>query len=94
VTSGSRSRAALVSEDSFTRAQELLEENKVRSRRRTIEPSIVQGWSVARSAAMLLALIDADKRPQIHYYKCIGSDSWRKLGGPVCDNSRMIDSLL
>src|SRR5580692_6287312 len=34
---------ALVSEDSFARAQELLQENKVRSRRRTIEPSIVQG---------------------------------------------------
>jgi len=27
---------------------------------------------------------------KIHYYKCIGSDSWRKLGGPVCDNSRFI----
>jgi site-specific DNA recombinase len=34
---------ALVSEDSFARAQELLQENKIRSRRRTIEPSIVQG---------------------------------------------------
>jgi len=34
---------ALISEDSFARAQELLEENKIRSRRRTIEPSIVQG---------------------------------------------------
>ena len=27
---------------------------------------------------------------KIHYYKCIGSDSWRKLGGPVCDNGRFI----
>ena len=34
---------ALVSEDSFARAQELLQENKIRSRRRTIEPSVVQG---------------------------------------------------
>src|SRR6266481_8106607 len=34
---------ALVSEESFARAQELLQENKIRSRRRTIEPSIVQG---------------------------------------------------
>jgi len=42
---------ALVSEDSFTRARSS-RGNKVRSRRRTIEPSIVQGWSVARSAAM------------------------------------------
>ena len=34
---------ALVSQDSFDRAQELLQENKIRSRRRTIEPSVVQG---------------------------------------------------
>jgi site-specific DNA recombinase len=34
---------ALVSEESFARAQELLRENKIRSRRRTIEPSVVQG---------------------------------------------------
>src|SRR5438105_11249335 len=27
---------------------------------------------------------------KIHYYKCIGSDSWRKIGGPVCDNGRFI----
>ena len=34
---------ALVTEESFARAQELLRENKVRSRRRTIAPSVVQG---------------------------------------------------
>src|ERR1019366_6244460 len=33
----------LVSEESFARAEQLLQENKIRSRRRTIEPSIVQG---------------------------------------------------
>src|SRR6202049_4375359 len=27
---------------------------------------------------------------KIHYYKCIGSESWRKLGGPVCDNGRLV----
>ncbi len=27
---------------------------------------------------------------KIHYYKCIGSDRWRKLGGPVCNNNRFI----
>jgi site-specific DNA recombinase len=27
---------------------------------------------------------------KIHYYKCIGSDGWRKLGGPVCDNGRFV----
>jgi site-specific DNA recombinase len=82
---------ALISEDSFARAQELLEENKIRSRRRTIEPSIVQGivscqkcgYAFSRSSTQTTAR-------KIHYYKCIGSDGWRKLGGPVCDNSRMV----
>jgi hypothetical protein len=27
---------------------------------------------------------------KIHYYKCIGSDGWRKLGGPVCNNGRLV----
>ena len=27
---------------------------------------------------------------KIHYYKCIGSEGWRKLGGPVCDNGRLV----
>ena len=27
---------------------------------------------------------------KIHYYKCIGSDSWRKLGVPICDNRRLV----
>ena len=27
---------------------------------------------------------------KIHYYKCIGSDGWRKLGGPMCDNRRLV----
>ena len=34
---------ALVTQENFARAQELLQENKIRSRRRTIEPSVVQG---------------------------------------------------
>ena len=34
---------ALIAEETFARAQELLNENKVRAPRRTIEPSVVQG---------------------------------------------------
>ncbi|MGH8646389.1 MAG: hypothetical protein ACREX4_18795 [Gammaproteobacteria bacterium] len=30
----------------------------------------------------------------MHYYKCIGADSWRKLGGPVCDNRMVRQDLL
>jgi site-specific DNA recombinase len=82
---------ALVSEDSFARAQELLQENKIRSRRRTIEPSIVQGLvSCARCGYAFSRTSTRTSARKIHYYKCIGSDGWRKLGGPVCDNGRLV----
>ena len=38
----------------------------------------------------VLANITQTSARKIHYYKCIGSDSWRKLGGPVCDNRRFV----
>ena len=82
---------ALISEDCFARAQELLRENKVRSRRRTIEPSIVQGMVSCQKCGYAFSRTSTKTSARnIHYYKCIGSDSWRKLGGPVCDNGRFI----
>ena len=82
---------ALVTEESFTRAQELLYQNKIRSRRRTIAPSVVQGLvSCAKCGYALSRTSTQTSARKIHYYKCIGSDSWRKLGGPVCDNGRFI----
>src|SRR5438477_4540220 len=82
---------ALVAEESFTRAQELLYQNKIRSRRRTIAPSVVQGLvSCAKCGYALSRTSTQNSARKIHYYKCIGSDSWRKLGGPVCDNGRFI----
>ena len=82
---------ALVSEESFARAQELLYHNKIRSRRRTIAPSVVQGLvSCAQCGYALSRTSTQTSARKIHYYKCIGSDSWRKLGGPVCDNGRFI----
>ncbi len=82
---------ALVSQDCFARAQELLQENKIRSRRRTIEPSVVQGLVSCQKCGYALARTSTrTSARKIHYYKCIGSDSWRKLGGPVCDNRRHV----
>src|ERR1700694_4056074 len=82
---------ALVSEDSFARAQELLQENKMRSRRRTIMPSVVQGLvSCQKCGSAFSRTSTYTSARKIHYYKCIGSDSWRKLGGPVCDNRRLV----
>src|SRR5262252_8922286 len=82
---------ALVTEESFARAQELFHENQIRSRRRTIAPSVVQGLvSCAKCGYALSRTSTQTSARKIHYYKCIGSDSWRKLGGPVCDNGRFI----
>ena len=82
---------ALVSQDIFARAQELLQENKIRSRRRTIEPSIVQGLVSCQKCGYAFSRTSTRTTAgKIHYYKCIGSDGWRKLGGPVCDNGRFV----
>jgi site-specific DNA recombinase len=82
---------ALVTEDSFARAQELLHQNKIRSRRRTIAPSVVQGLVTCAKCGYALSRTSTQTSARkIHYYKCIGSDGWRKLGGPVCDNGRFI----
>jgi len=82
---------ALVTEDSFARAQELLRENKIRARRRTITPSIVQGLVSCQKCGYAFSRTSTiTSARKLHYYKCIGSDAWRKLGGPVCDNGRFV----
>jgi site-specific DNA recombinase len=82
---------ALITEEAFARAQELLQENKVRSRRRTITPSVAQGLvSCAKCGYAFSRTSTYTSARKIHYYKCIGSDGWRKLGGPVCDNGRLV----
>ena len=82
---------ALVSEESFARAEELLQENKLRARRRTITPSVVQGLVSCQKCGYAFSRTSTrTSARKLHYYKCIGSESWRKLGGPVCDNSRMV----
>ena len=86
---------ALVSEESFARAQELLQQNKVRSKRRTITPSVVQGFVSCQKCGYAFSRTSTyTSARKLHYYKCIGSDSWRKLGGPVCDNRMVRQDLL
>ncbi|MBV9483452.1 MAG: recombinase family protein [Acidobacteria bacterium] len=82
---------ALVTEESFARAQELLYQNRIRSRRRTIAPSVVQGLVACAKCGYAFSRTSTQTSARkIHYYKCIGSESWRKLGGPVCDNNQFI----
>jgi len=86
---------ALVSEERFARAQELLQQNKVRARRRTITPSVVQGLVSCHKCGYALSRTSTRSSARmIHYYRCIGSDGWRRLGGPLCDNRPVRQDLL
>src|SRR5438445_8404628 len=77
------------------RAQELLHENKVRSRRRTIAPSLVQGLVSCRQCGYALSRTSTRSSARlIHYYRCIGSDAWRHLGGPRCNSRPVRQDLL
>jgi len=86
---------ALIDEPTFARALELLHENKVRSRRRTIQPSLVQGMVSCRRCGYALSRVSTRSSARlIHYYRCIGSDGWRHLGGPRCTSRPVRQDLL
>jgi site-specific DNA recombinase len=86
---------AVVSETTFDLAQERLEKNKRFAPRRTVEPSIVQslvncskcGYAMYRTSTRTSAR-------RIYYYRCLGSDAWRHLNGPVCDSRPVRQDLL
>jgi site-specific DNA recombinase len=84
---------ALIDEPIFARAQELLQENKVRAQRRTIAPSLVQGLVSCRQSGYALSRTST-RSSAIHYYRCLGSDAWRHLGGPRCTSRPVRQDLL
>src|SRR3954471_5164086 len=78
---------ALVSEEMFALAQEQLEKNKHHSPRRTIEPTLLQGMLVCEQCGYVLYRTSTRACKQtLHYYRCLGSDGYRRLRGPVCAN--------
>ncbi|MGC2407800.1 MAG: recombinase family protein, partial [Candidatus Cybelea sp.] len=78
---------AIVGEETFALARELLERNKIHAPRRTVTPSIVQGLVSCKKCGYALSRTSTRSSARtIYYYRCIGSDAWRHLGGPVCDN--------
>src|ERR1700688_1504965 len=78
---------ALVSEEVFTLAQEQLEKNKHHSPRRTIEPTLLQGMLVCEQCGYALYRASTHTSKQkLSYYRCLGSDGYRRLRGPVCHN--------
>ncbi len=86
---------ALVSEETFALAAERLADNKRFAPRRTIEPSIVQGLVSCKKCGYALSRTSTRTSVRkIHYYRCLGSDGWRHLGGSVCDSRPIRQDLL
>lgn len=78
---------ALVAEETFALAQEQLESNKKHAPRRTAEPTLLQGMLVCRQCGYSLyrSSTRTTKR-RLYYYRCIGSDAYRRLQGALCTN--------
>src|SRR6267154_2871737 len=76
---------ALVSQDIFAMAQERLVENKRFSARRTKAPTLLQGLLVCGQCDYgLYRTSTKTTKRQMQYYRCLGSDRYRHLRGPVC----------
>jgi site-specific DNA recombinase len=76
---------ALVSEEMFALAQEQLEKNQHHSPRRTIEPTLLPGMLVCEQCGYSLYRTSTHTSKQkLNYYRCIGSDGYRRRNGPVC----------
>jgi site-specific DNA recombinase len=85
----------IVSDDTFALAQERLEANKTHAPRRTITPSVVQGLvSCGKCGYALYRTSTRSSARAIHYYRCLGSDAWRRLSGSVCTNRPVRQDLL
>jgi site-specific DNA recombinase len=78
---------AIVSNETFEQAHQLLERNKQLSRRNTKNPTLLQGLLVCTDCGYSLykSSTRTSKR-KIFYYRCFGSDNYRFENGRVCNN--------
>jgi site-specific DNA recombinase len=81
---------ALVTDETFALAQERLARNAQFAKRNTRTPGPLQGLVVCRECGYSCYRTSTRTTKQkIVYYRCIGQDNWRHVGGRVC-NSRPI----
>ena len=86
---------AIVSEHTFALAEERLQQNKVFSSRRTKTPSVSQGLVACGKCGYALYRTSArTSARKISYYRCLGSDAWRYLNGPLCNSRPVRQDLL
>ena len=78
---------AVVTEEVFALAQEQLERNKHFSPRRTSKPTLLQGLLVCQQCGYAMYRSSGGRaHRKLDYYRCIGSDGYRRLNGPLCTN--------
>jgi site-specific DNA recombinase len=86
---------SIIDESTFALAQERLQANKTKSPRRTVVPSVVQALvCCAHCGYALYRTSTRSSARKIYYYRCLGSDTWRRLGGPVCHSRPIRQDLL
>jgi len=86
---------ALVSEEMFVLAQDQLEKNKRHSPRRTVEPMLLQGMLVCEQCGYAMYRTSTHSTKQkLNYYRCLGSDGYRRLHGPLCSRISQSDKII
>src|SRR5258706_124958 len=78
---------AQVVREVFALAQEQLEKNKHFSLRRTKKPTLLQGMLVCQQCGYAMYRSSGGRsHRKLAYSRCIGSDGYRRLNGPLCTN--------
>jgi site-specific DNA recombinase len=76
---------AIVSEETFELAQARLSQNAHFAKRNTKRPTLLQGILVCRECGYgCYRTTTRTTNKRIYYYRCIGSDNYRHVGGRVC----------
>jgi site-specific DNA recombinase len=79
---------AIVDEDTFTRVQQRLADNKRFATRGSKAPSLLQGLAACAACGYgyYRGHTTTTAGNKIYYYRCLGSDNYRYEGGRVCGN--------
>ena len=76
---------AIVTEETFELAQARLSQNAHFAKRNTKRPTLLQGILVCRECGYgCYRTTTRTTNKRIYYYRCIGSDNYRHIGGRVC----------
>ncbi len=76
---------AIVSDETFELAQARLSHNAHFAKRNTKKPTLLQGILVCRECGYgCYRTTTRTTNKRIYYYRCIGSDNYRHIGGRVC----------